>query len=189
MAIGLFVETGRTKNGGADLEAFVNDVRDAAARGFDSVWSNQVFGLDVLTAIAIAGREVPGIDFGTAVIPTYSRHPQSLAQAALTAQFSVGGRLTLGIGLSHKVVVEGKWGLSFDKPVRHMREYLSALVPFLAGDSVSFEGETLKAVGKIQVPDGLQTPVVVAALGTQMLRVAGSMTDGTVTWMTGPDTV
>src|SRR3954454_280606 len=127
MAIGLFVESGSTKGGGADLDRYVDQVRDAAARGLESVWSPQVFGLDVLTAIAIAGREVPGIAFGTAVIPTYLRHPQSLAQHVLTTQFATGGRLTLGIGLSHKVVVEGMWGLSFDKPVRHMREYLSAL--------------------------------------------------------------
>ena len=189
MAIGLFVENGRTAGGGDDLEGYVNDVRDAAARGFASVWSPQVFGLDVLTSIAVAAREVPGIGFGTAVIPTFTRHPQALAQQALTTQFAAGGRLVLGIGLSHKLVVEGMWGYSFDKPVRHMREYLSALVPFLNGESVNVEGETLKAVGKIQVPDGLQTPVVVAALGTQMLKLAGSVTAGTVTWMTGPDTV
>src|SRR4051794_38618361 len=146
MAIGLFVENGRTGRGGDDLEAYVNDVRDAAARGFASVWSPQVFGLDVLTGIAIAGREVPGIAFGTAVIPTYSRIPQSMAQHALTTQFAVGGRLTLGVGLSLKVVIENMWGLSFDKPVRHMREYLSALIPFLAGDQVNVQGESLKAV-------------------------------------------
>ena len=116
MAIGLFVEDSRTKRGADDLEAYVNDVRAAKERGFDSVWSPQVGGLDVLTAIAIAGREVPGITFGTAVIPTYSRLPVSLAQHALTTQFAVGGRLTLGIGLSHKVVVEGMWGCRSTSP-------------------------------------------------------------------------
>src|SRR5437588_9300173 len=94
MAIGLFVEDSRTKHGADDLEANVNDVRAAKERGFDSVWSPQVGGFDVLTTIAIAGREVPGITFGTAVIPTYSRLPVSLAQHALTAQYAVGGRLT-----------------------------------------------------------------------------------------------
>src|SRR5947208_3211147 len=97
MAIGLFVENSRTGRGADDLEAYVNDVRSAKERGFDSVWSPQVFGLDVLTGIAIAGREVPGITFGTAVIPTYSRIAQSLAQHALTTQFAIGGRLTRAV--------------------------------------------------------------------------------------------
>jgi F420-dependent oxidoreductase-like protein len=185
----LFIDSGRRVRGSDDLEVYVNEARGAAERGFDSVWSAQVFGLDVLTAVAVAGHEVPGIRFGTAVVPTYTRHPQAMAQAALTTQVAAGGRLTLGIGLSHKFVVEGRWGYSFDKPVRHMREYLNALIPFLAGEDVDVKGETLKASGRLPVPEGLQTPVVVAALGTQMLRLAGSVADGTVTWMAGPDTV
>src|SRR5687767_11027009 len=98
MTIGLFIDNSRTARGGEDLDRYVNDVRAAADRGFASVWSPQVFGLDVLTSIAIAGREVPGISFGTAVVPTYTRHPQAMAQAVLTTQYAVGGRLTLGIG-------------------------------------------------------------------------------------------
>jgi F420-dependent oxidoreductase-like protein len=189
MTIGLFVETARTARGAADLDAYVDAVRSAADRGFASVWSPQVFGLDVLTAIAIAGRAVPGIGFGTAVIPTFTRHPQALAQHALTTQFAVDGRLTLGVGLSHKTVVEGRWGIPFEKPVRHMREYLAALLGFLRGEDVNVEGETLKAVGRLQIPEGLQTQVVVAALGPQMLRLAGTAAHGTVTWMAGAGTV
>jgi F420-dependent oxidoreductase-like protein len=185
----LFIDSGRTARGGDDLEAYVKEVRGAAERGFASVWSAQVFGLDALTAVAIAGREVSGIGFGTAVVPTYTRHPQAMAQAALTTQIAAGGRLTLGVGLSHRFVVEDRWGYSFDKPVRHMREYLSALMPFLAGEDVDVQGETVKASGRLPVPEGLHTPVVVAALGTQMLRLAGRVADGTVTWMAGPDTV
>ena len=94
-------------------------LRDA---GIQSAWASQIFGYDALTALAVVGREVPDIDLGTAVVPTYPRHPVMLAGQALTVQAAVGGRLTLGIGLSHQVVIENVFGQSFDKPARHMRE-------------------------------------------------------------------
>jgi F420-dependent oxidoreductase-like protein len=95
----------------------------------------------------------------------------------------------LGIGLSHQIVVEGMWGMSYDKPVRHMREYLSILMPLLNDGNVSFAGETLTMHGPATVANPPRVPVMIAALGPAMLRLAGSMTDGTVTWMTGPATL
>jgi len=133
---------------------------------------------------------VSGIHFGTAVVPTYPRHPVMLGAQALTVQDISGGRLTLGIGLSHQMVIENVFGLSFDKPARHMREYLEILMPVLAGEQVTFAGETLRAstFGPLQVtapaPD-----VLVAALGTVMLNIAGRLASGTITWMTGPVTI
>src|SRR5687768_13509376 len=111
------------------VDQFVAEVQRAADEGMHTYWSSQIFGHDALTLIAIAGREVPGIELGTAVVPTYPRHPMMLAQQALTVQSATGGRLALGIGLSHKIVVESMWGMSFDKPVRHLREYLSVMMP------------------------------------------------------------
>ena len=105
----------------------------------------QVFGLDALTALAVVGREVSGIELGTAVVPTYPRHPMVMAQQALTAQAASGGRLCLGIGLSHKIVIEGMWGLSFAKPVAHLREYLEVLVPLSKGEDGRIRGETVTA--------------------------------------------
>jgi F420-dependent oxidoreductase-like protein len=98
--------------------------------------------------------------------------------------------LTLGIGLSHQVVIENVFGQSFDKPARHMREYLSILIPLLDGEQVSFAGEALKAstFGPLQIK-APAPPVLVAALGSTMLKIAGRMASGTVTWMTGPDTI
>jgi len=138
----------------------------------------------------VVGREVPDIELGTAVVPTYPRHPVMLAAQALTTQAATGRRLVLGIGLSHQVVIEGMFGYSFDRPARHMREYLSALMPLLHGEAVTFKGETLSATTmapldvKVDAP-----PVLVAALGPTMLRLAGELADGTVTWMTGPATL
>jgi len=140
--------------------------------------------------IAAASREVPGIHFGTGVVPTYPRHPLMLAAQALTVQDASHGRLTLGIGLSHQVMIENVYGMSFDKPARHMREYLEVLMPALAGEQVTFAGETLKATMFGPLAIAAPAPdVLVAALGTVMLTIAGRMAEGTITWMTGPKTV
>ena len=89
-----------------------------------------------MTACAVAGREVPDITLGTFVVPTYSRHPLYMAQQAMTTQAATGGRFVLGIGLSHQIVIEGMFGLSFEKPARHMREYLEVLMPLLEQGTV-----------------------------------------------------
>jgi 5,10-methylenetetrahydromethanopterin reductase len=158
--------------------------------GIETAWASQIFGYDALTAIAAIGREVPGIQFGTAVVPTYPRHPVMLASQALTVQATTGGRLTLGVGLSHQLVIENVFGQSFEKPARHMREYLSILMPLLEGEQASFAGETMSAstFGPLQI-DAPTPPVLVAALGPAMLTIAGRMASGTVTWMTGPATI
>jgi 5,10-methylenetetrahydromethanopterin reductase len=171
------------------VEALENSLREAAEQGFPSFWMPQIFGMDALTAIAVAAKNVPNIKVGTSVIPTYPRHPMVLAQQALTTQSVIGGRLQLGIGLSHQPVVEGMWGISFDKPVRHMSDYLSILTPLLQDRRVSFSGESLTGRGEITPPPADAPPVLVAALGPQMLRLAGRVADGTITWMTGPETI
>ena len=167
-----------------------DQVRRTADDGFASFWMANIFGLEALTALAVAGSQVPGIELGTAVIPTYPRHPAVLAQHALTTALAVGpDRLALGIGLSHKIVIEDMYGYSFDRPARHMREYLSVLLPLLDGSPVSVEGSTLSARIGLTVPRAGRVPVLLAAMAPQMLKLAGGQTDGTVLWMTGPATV
>jgi F420-dependent oxidoreductase-like protein len=175
--------------GSGSLDDVVAEARRAAADGYASYWVAQVFGLDALTALAIVGREVPGIELGTAVVPTYPRHPWVMAQQALTTQAAIGGRLALGVGLSHQVVIEGMWGISFAKPVLHLREYLEVLVPLSKGEAVSFAGRTVSAHGSVTVPGAAPFPVLVAALGPQMLEVTGRLADGTITWCVGPKTL
>ena len=166
-----------------------DQLQRAADDGFASAWLSNIFGLDALTALAVVGSQVPGIDVGTAVVPTYPRHPAVLAQQALTTALAVDGRLVLGIGLSHKIVIDDMYGYSFDRPARHMSEYLSILLPLLDGQPASFEGETMRAGIGLSTPRTGRVPVLLAALGPQMLRLAGQRTDGTVLWMTGPATV
>src|SRR5690606_21346287 len=111
----------------------------------------------------------------------------AIAQQALTTSAAAGpGRFTLGIGLSHKVVIEDMFGLDYSKPIRHMREYLSVLNPLLAGESASFRGEEYRVNARLDVPGATKPSLVVAALGPQMLKLAGRMADGTATWMGGP---
>jgi F420-dependent oxidoreductase-like protein len=167
----------------------INEVRGMADAGIAFTGTSQIFGPDALTLLAVVGNQVPDIELMSAVVPTFPRHPIMLAAQALTVQAATGGRLVLGIGLSHQVVIEGMFGYSFDRPVRHMREYLEALVPLLRGENVSMQGETLKAAAG---PLDVKAPapqVIVAALGPAMLKLAGTLADGTATWMTGRRTI
>lgn len=176
---------------GADaLTKIANDLRAAADQGYASAWMSNIFGLEALTTLAVAGSQVPGIELGTAVVPTYPRHPAVLAQQALTASLAVSGRLVLGIGLSHQIVIQDMYGYSFDRPARHMREYLAVLLPLLAGEPADFDGETVHAHIGLSVPrTDTRVPVLLAALAPRMLRLAGEQADGTVLWMTGLATV
>jgi F420-dependent oxidoreductase-like protein len=168
----------------------VDQVQRMADAGLAAANVSQIFGYDALTLLALVGREVPDIELMVSVVPVYPRHPIALAAQALTVQAATGGRLTLGIGLAHQIVVENVFGYPFERPARHMREYLTALVPLLAGEQVAYQGETVTAatLGPLEV-DAPAPTLLVAALGSRMLELAGTMADGTVTWMTGPATL
>lgn len=168
----------------------IAEARRIADAGFTSVSCAQFFAHDALTLLALVGTQVPQVELVTAVVPTYPRHPLALASQALTVQAATGGRLTLGIGVSHQVVIEGMFGYSYEKPARHMREYLRVLQAAMRREPVAFAGETLRAAtyGPIQV-EAPPPRVLLAALAPTMLRIAGRLADGTVTWMTGPATI
>jgi 5,10-methylenetetrahydromethanopterin reductase len=163
----------------------------AEGDGLQSLWfvHRPTLGYDVLTAIALLGRDTSRLELGTAVVPVYPYHPVGLAQHALTAQAATGGRLTLGLGLSHQPVVEELLGLSYARPARHMREYLSVLRPLIDTGRVDFAGQVFRVRGAMQVPGAAPCSVLIAALAPMMLRVAGELADGTITWMAGRKTV
>jgi F420-dependent oxidoreductase-like protein len=174
----------------ASVDAIVEDVRRAHADGYASYWlaEHPTGGLDALTVLTAAGLAVPDIELGTAVVPTFPRHPMALAGQALTARAAVGDRLVLGVGLSHAVMM-GQLGIPFDKPIRHLKEFLSILVPLLDEGRVDFTGETLRCEADAFFESGAHFPVLVAALGPQALKVAGRMTDGTTLAWVGPRTI
>jgi F420-dependent oxidoreductase-like protein len=171
------------------VDEHVQRVVDAEEDGFDSIWLAQIFGADALTVIALAGPRTTRIEMGTGVVPTYPRHPFVLAQQALTVQAAAGGRLSLGIGLSHQPVIEGMWGLSYEHPARHMREYLSVLRPLVEQGNVAFSGDVFRVQGALQVPGAQPFPILIAGLAPMMLRIAGELADGTITWMAGSKTI
>jgi 5,10-methylenetetrahydromethanopterin reductase len=172
------------------VDACIASLTQAREEGFKRVWMTQMpYDADLLTVLAAALREIPDIDVGSAVLPIQNQHPMQLAQRALTLNMIANGRFTLGIGVTHRAVTEGMWGISWDRSVRRLSEYLDGLLPLLAGKDVNSEGELVTTRGALQIP-GVPTPeVYVAALGPQMLRVAGRRTAGTITWMTGPKTL
>ena len=175
-------------NGGID--DIVQAARRVEAAGLDNIWMANIFSFDAIGTLAVVGRETSRIGLGTAVTPTFPRHPTALAQQALTTAAATGNRFTLGIGLSHKVVIENMLGLSYDHPAAHMREYLDVLMPLLRGETVTYEGELYQVRGlALATPGAEPVPTVVAALGPLMLRIAGELADGTNTWMVGPKTM
>jgi len=176
--------------GSADsLDGAAVQARRARELGLSTFWVPHMFGSDAIMTCALTAREVDDIDFGTAVVPTYPRHPVALAQQALTAAAASGGRFTLGIGLSHRVVIEDLFGLDYSKPAAHMREYLEVLTPLLRGEPAKYEGEEYRVNTQVHVPGAGPVPLLVAALGPVMLGIAGRMSDGTITWMTGASTL
>jgi len=180
---------GVTPGEDGSIDGIVKTARDLEAKGFATFWMPNIFGLDAIATLAIAGRETKKIELGTAVVPTYPRHPIAMAQLALTASAASGGRFALGIGLSHKIVIEDLMGMSYAAPIRHMREYLTVLKALLAGEPAKFEGQEYRVNLGLQVPGARPVPVLVAALGEQMLRLCGRLADGTILWMTGPTTI
>jgi F420-dependent oxidoreductase-like protein len=136
-----------------------------------------------MTAIALAGQATDRIEIGTAVMPIQTRHPIAMAQQALTTQVVCQGRFTLGLGPSHDWIVTGQLGLPYDRPAQLVRDYLDVLNVALAGPgAVDVENGGFRVHSPMDVSDG-SVPVVVAALGPAMLRIAGERASGTVLWM------
>ncbi len=176
--------------GTTTLDDLIESAKRVEAAGLDNVWLANIFSFDAISTLALIGREVPRIGLGTAVTPTYPRHPTAIAQQALTTAAATDNRFTLGIGLSHQIVIENMLGFSYEKPAKHMREYLGVLMPLARGETANFNGEQYRVNGvSIDIPGADRMPVVVAALGPVMLKIAGELADGTNTWMVGPNTM
>ncbi len=182
MRLGIFI--GDASGLRTDVEALLANAREAERLGFATGWVPHIpWSLDALIAIALAGQVTSRIELGTAVVPTYPRHPITMAQLALSAQAAAGGRAVLGVGPSHPVVIEGMHGLAYLKPAHHTREYVEVLKAAFGGSGhVSHQGEFFQIGAMLEVPGSSDMPVLVAALGRQMLEMAGAVADGTITY-------
>ncbi len=175
---------------GSPIDATIANFAQLRDEGFRRVWMSQMpFEPDLLTILAVVLREVDTIEAASGVVPIQNQHPMQMAQRALTVSLASGGRFTLGLGMTHAAVTEGMWGIPWDKPVRRLNEYLDGLLPLLAGEPANAAGETVTTRGALMIPGAPQPDVYIAALGPQMLRLAGRRTAGTCTWMTGPQTL
>ena len=172
-----------------NLDAIVTDIGQSEVAGFASYWLAQTALADSLAVLAIAGRATSNIELGTAVVPTWTRHPEVMAAGALTAQAASNGRLVLGIGLAHQPSVEGRWGMKWERPVKHMSEYLAILDSLLETGTASLQGEVWSLEQQATLMTDVKPLVMVAALGEQMLKMAGKRTDGTILWCVGPKTL
>lgn len=173
------------------LNGVLADVEAASAAGFPRIWFPQLppsagmASWDALTTLALAGARTAGIELGTGVVIAYTQHPLALARQALTASAAAGGRLLLGIGVSHRFLVSDMFGYSYEAPAAFLREYLEVLAPALAGAPVDHHGPRITAVGQLDLPQAPPPRLIAAALGPRMLDIAGRLTDGTVTAWTG----
>ena len=176
---------------GASLKDMVDHVVEAEAHGFSSYWLAQLGVPDTLTAIAAMGGRTETIEIGTAVVPTWLRHPLMLASQALTVQEAIGNRLTLGIGLAHKVPIEETLGIPFARPARHMDQYLDVLLPAINDRAVDVTGDIWSAHAPTfaGMPNAGPPKVMLAAMGPRMLALAGARTDGLILWLSGPRTI
>src|SRR5579862_1038564 len=176
--------------GGTTADRIVGQASRAEADGFTSMWyPSAAGGGDPLTVMALAGRATSTIELGTAVLVSYTCHPvlQASRASATAAAIGAPGRFTLGVGPSHRFIIEDRLGLSYDTPGQHTDEYVQILTGLLRGQPVSFAGSQFRVdAGPLPLPDGAAIPVLIGALGPRLLRVAGAYTAGTIVWMANP---
>lgn len=171
--------------GGATVDRLIDQAAQAEADGFTSLWYAGAAGIDPFAVLPLVGRATSRIELGTSIVQTYPRHPVLMAQQATAVARAIGGegRFTLGVGVSHRPVIEGTYGLDYDHNARHLREYLTVVGALLGEGRVGFEGEEYTAAAELRDRVEPAVPVLVAALAARSLRSAGELADGTITWM------
>jgi F420-dependent oxidoreductase-like protein len=184
MRIGLMIgpERGRYRS---KVDRLRRDARWAEEAGLATVWVPQIPDeFDALTAATLVGAETSRIEIGTAVVPVQPRHPIALAQQALSVQAVCEGRLSLGLGVSHHWIIDEMLGLPYERPVATMRAHLDVLDQALQGPGmVDVDNELFRIHNPLDITDVTPTPVLLAALGPAMLRLAGERAGGTILWM------
>lgn len=184
MRIGIMIgpERGRYAS---KVDRMRRDAVWAEQAGLSSIWIPQIPDeFDALTAATLLAAETSTIEIGTAVVPVQPRHPIALAQQALSVQAVAGGRLTLGLGVSHHWIIDEMLGLPYERPAAFMRDYLDVLDQALVGHGpVDVDNDRFRVHNPLDIIDVTRTPMLLAALGPRMLQLAGERTDGTSLWL------
>jgi len=180
MATGCFISTGRS------LEEAVERVKLAESLGYESVYVTHVAGRESLTVLTVYAQATSRIRIGTGVVPIYTRTPATMAQTAATIDELSGGRLTLGLGVSHRPVVEGWHGQTIDHPVPEMREYASIVRAILRGEDPPAGEKWRTGFHLLGIETRPALPIYIAALSPAMLRLAGEIADGVILWLCNP---
>ncbi|MEU6558223.1 LLM class F420-dependent oxidoreductase [Nocardia nova] len=167
------------------LSRMLDDIAWAESAGMDTAWIPQIpSDFDALITIAAMGLRTDRIELGTAVVPLQAQHPIALARQAVSAQAAAGGRLVLGVGPSHHWIVRDMLGLPYDRPAAYTRDYLEVLAAGLSGPGdVRVGNDTFTVNNPLDLGPVTPVPVLVAALGPVMLRLAGERADGTILWL------
>ncbi|HEV8596200.1 MAG TPA: LLM class flavin-dependent oxidoreductase [Candidatus Dormibacteraeota bacterium] len=169
------------------LEESVARAKAAERLGFDSVWTTQMpDARDAALVLAAYAHNTQRVKLGTGVLPIYTRHPTAMVQMAASLDELSGGRFILGLGISHKVTVEGMWGLRLENPVEAMREYMTIVRTTLRDGSCSFEGRYFTARSMYSGPRRAELPIMISALNPRMLDLAGEVADGIALYMCTP---
>jgi F420-dependent oxidoreductase-like protein len=169
------------------LAESVARAKAAERLGYESVWTTQMpDARDAAVVLAAYAFETTRIKLGTGVLPIYTRHPTAMVQMAASLDELSGGRFILGIGISHKVTVEGMWGLKLESPVDAMREYLTIVRGGLRDGQTSVDGDYFTARSVYSAPRRADIPIMLSALNPRMLDLAGELADGVVLYMCTP---
>jgi len=179
MGLGCFASVGRS------LDQAVSRVRLAEELGYESVYVTHINGRESLTVLTHYAAQTERVRLGTGVVPIYTRTPATMAQTAATIDEASGGRLVLGLGVSHRPVVEGWHGQTIDKPVSEMREYVAILRAIFAGEQPP-AGTKWQTGFQLGMPVRADLPIYVAALSPRMLETAGEIADGVILWLCNP---
>ena len=167
---------------GTDAAAAVSAIVAAEAAGVQQVWMPQFASApDTLSIFVAASVQTTSVRMGTAIVPTYPRHPLTMAQQALTLGDLAPHRLRLGIGPSHRLTIEGFYGIPMTAPLEHLREYVTVLRALLWEGKVDYQGHffTVKAT----LPRPPRTPILISALRTGAFHLAGEVADGAISWV------
>jgi F420-dependent oxidoreductase-like protein len=178
--VGTFISVGKS------LDQAVERVKRAEALGYDSTYVTHIAGRDSLAVLMAYAAATERIKLGTGVLPIYSRTPVATAQTAATIDEFSGGRMVLGLGVSHQVTVENWFGAKLDRPLRAMREYVGIVRACFRGEDPP-QGEIFECRFRFMgYEPRADLPIYVAALSPKMLRLAGEIADGAMLWLCNP---